>query len=61
MDSVNMQNGILGSTIGTPRTQNEDTDFLTAISKIFIAVGCLLRRAERANINITKLKMQPRN
>jgi len=61
MVSANMQNGISGSTIGTPRIRNEDTNFPTAISRTFIAVGCLLHRAGQANINITKLKMRRLN
>src|SRR6266702_2699141 len=58
MGSANTQNGISGSTIGTPRIRNEDTNFHTAISKMFIDAAWSLRRAGQANINITKLKMR---
>jgi hypothetical protein len=56
-----MQNGISESTIGTQKIQNEDTNFPMAISRMFIAVGCSLRRAEQANMSITILKMQRPN
>jgi hypothetical protein len=61
MDSVNMQNGISESTIGTQKIQNEDTNFPMAISRMFIAVGCSLLRAGQANMSITILKMQRPN
>jgi len=61
MGSVNTRNGISGPTIGTPKIQNEDTNFRTAISKMSIAVECLLRKAGPPNMSITKLKMQRRN
>src|SRR5437867_2683732 len=61
MGLVNTQNGISGSTIGTPRTQKEDTSFPMAISKMSIVAGCLLRRVGLPNVSISKSQMQPRN
>src|SRR5215470_12002737 len=60
-DTVNTQNGIWESTIATLRTQNEDTNFPMAISKMFIAVECLLSRAEQESTSTPQSKMQRLN
>src|SRR2546430_6099035 len=59
--SANMQNGTSESTTHTPKIRKHDTNFLTAISRMFIAAGSSLRRAGQANIRITKLKMRRPN
>jgi len=58
MDFLNMQNGILGSTSDTLRTQSGDINSRTAISRMFIAAVCSPREAELLNTDITTLKMQ---
>src|SRR5438105_3968292 len=44
-DSVNMRNGTSGSTTRTPRIQNKDINFPTAILKMSIAVPYSRRKA----------------
>src|SRR5947207_13523790 len=60
-DSVNMQNGISGSMIATQRIRRADTNFRTAISKMFIAAGCLRQKPELANMVTPKSKTRRRN
>src|SRR6266436_5327983 len=60
-DSVNMQNGISGSTIATRRIRRADTSFRTAISKMFIAAGYSRQKPELANMAISKSKTRRQN
>ena len=57
----NMQNGISGSMIATRRIRRADTNFRTAISRMFIAAGCLRQKPELANMVTPKSKTRRRN
>src|SRR5438105_6384097 len=60
-DLVNMQNGISESTIATRRIRRADTNFRTAISKMFIGADCLRQNPELANMAIPKSKTRRQN
>ena len=56
-----MQNGIWVSMIGTRKIQSADTNFLTAILKMFIGAACSRYKPELANTAMAKSNTRRQN
>jgi hypothetical protein len=61
MGLMSTQSGTSELMVTTLKRPSEDTNFLTAISEMFIGVGCLLFGVELAGTDIPTSKMQRPN